>query len=57
MKQNPKQLLEQYIIGKDQDNYQILETMYEESAEIEFEINSHNSGLVIEKEKHELPKM
>jgi hypothetical protein len=40
MKNHPAYLLEQYIIGKDQDKYQILETIYAESAEVEFEINS-----------------
>jgi hypothetical protein len=33
-------LLEQYIIGKDQDKYKILETIYDKKAEVEFEINS-----------------
>ena len=42
MEHDPAYLLEQYIIGKDQDKYQILETIYEESAEVEFEINSTN---------------
>ena len=42
MNQNPGHLLEQYIIGKDQDKHKILETIYEESAEVEFENNSTN---------------
>jgi len=42
MEHNPKYLLEQYIVGKDQDKYQILETIYQENAEVEFEIDSNN---------------
>lgn len=34
-------LLDQYIIGKDQDKYQILETIYDSEAELDFEINSN----------------
>ncbi|MBT8362803.1 MAG: hypothetical protein KJO32_17780, partial [Deltaproteobacteria bacterium] len=40
MEHDSAHLLEQYIIGKDQNKYQILETIYEESAEVECEINS-----------------
>ncbi len=35
-----KQILEQYVLGKDKDLYQILETIFAESAEVEFEIRS-----------------
>lgn len=42
MKQNPAHLLEQYIIGKDQNKYKILEAIYEKNAAVEFEINSTN---------------
>lgn len=42
MKHSPIYLLEQYIIGKDQDKYEILETIYAENAEVEFEIHSKN---------------
>jgi len=41
MKYNPLRLLEQYVAGKDQDQYQILETIYEERAEVQFEINAN----------------
>jgi hypothetical protein len=42
MENNSLHLLEQYVVGKDQDKYQILETIYGERAELEFEINSTN---------------
>ncbi len=35
-----KQILEQYVLGKDKDQYQILETIFADSAEVEFEIRS-----------------
>jgi len=40
MEHDPAHILEQYIAGKDQGEYQILEAIYERSAEVEFEINS-----------------
>lgn len=42
MKRNPAYILEQYIIGKDQNTSKILETIYEETAEVEFAINPTN---------------
>ena len=41
MEFSPSYLLDRYIIGKDQDKYQILETIYDKKAEVEFEINSN----------------
>ena len=40
MEPNPTYLLEQYIIGKDQNQPQILETIYDNEAEVEFELNT-----------------
>ena len=40
MENNAIYLLEQYVVGKDQNNYQILERIYDKDAEVEFEINT-----------------
>ncbi len=40
MASTSKQILEQYVLGKDKDQYQILETIFADSAEVEFEIRS-----------------
>ena len=34
------EILEKYIVGKDQDQFQILEKIYLENAKVSFEINS-----------------
>ena len=42
MNDEQRHLLEQYIVGKDQDKFQILEKIYLKGAEVEFKINSPN---------------
>lgn len=42
MNDEQRHLLEQYIVGKDQDKFQVLEKIYLEKAEVEFKINSPN---------------
>lgn len=40
MKSTSKNILEQYVLGKDKDQYHILETIFAETAEVEFQISS-----------------
>ena len=40
MKFTSKQILEQYVVGKDKNQHQILENIFTDTAEVEFEINS-----------------
>ena len=42
MASTAKQILEQYVLGKDKNQYQVLETIFDDSAEVEFEIRSEN---------------
>lgn len=40
MKFTSKNILEQYVLGKDKNQYHILETIFTETAEVEFQISS-----------------
>lgn len=40
MKTTAKNILEQYVLGKDKNQYKIIETIFTKKAEVEFQINS-----------------